>query len=89
MNQATVVIYHNNRVKKWFPIPVLSPTYRQEMTRLNIGIFIANSDPPTLKKRKILRFFFSTRKICPILNAGQDSKSKTEIKLKTDLQCLV
>jgi hypothetical protein len=63
----------------------MAPTNHQEMPRLNIGIFIVFSDPNT-QKRSILRFFFSTQKNCPVRIAGQYSKSKTDIRMKTEVQ---
>jgi hypothetical protein len=63
----------------------MAPTNHQEMPRLNIGILIVVSDPNT-QKRRILRFFFSTRKICPVRIAGQNSKSETDYELKTEVQ---
>ena len=44
--------------------------------------------PNTPLKNQKTAFFLSTRNFCPVRIAVKDSKSKTDYKLKTDLQCL-
>jgi hypothetical protein len=53
---------------------------------LYISEYQAPFPNPPPKKRRILRFFFSTQKTCPVGIAGQSFKSKTDNGLKTEVQ---
>lgn len=63
-------------------------TNHQKLTRFNSCDYSLPIPITPLKIRRKIRFFLSTRKICPIRIADQYSKSKTDNELKTDLQFL-
>ena len=69
---------------------------KQILSSLSTGILEHSTRPRfefiqfRTRRSKIrkLQFFFQREKICPVRIFSQNSKSKTDYELKTDLQCL-
>ena len=85
-NSSQYYRYHNWPPSSQANLIISVQRYLRFINTAKIG---TNPNPyPPLKNQETV-FFLSTRKIYPVRIFSQNSKSKTDVVLKPDLQCLV